>query len=82
MAEGEPGTRGHGGQEHLAEVLVVLCSVEQRQGLPETVYRPTIGALRHVGQDKVLVRQRVQDDLPARRRVTAVSRILPRGMVQ
>ena len=41
--------------------------LEGRHGLSETVDRPTIVALGMVGQAEVLVRQRVQDDLPAGR---------------
>ena len=57
----------HGGQEELAEALAALRSVEGRHGLPEAVDRPTIVALGLVGLAEVLVRQRVQDDIPAGR---------------
>jgi hypothetical protein len=64
MAQGEHGTGEHGGQSNLAEALVASCPVEGRHGLPEAVDRPTIVALSLVGYTEVLVRQRVQDDIP------------------
>ena len=67
MAPGEPGTGEHGGQEDLAEALVAPRPVEGRHGLPEAVDRPTIVALGLVGYAEVLVRQRLQDDIPAGR---------------
>ena len=67
MAPGEVGTGGHGGQEDLAEALVAPRPVEGRHGLPEAVDRPTIVALGLVGVAEVLVRQRLQDDIPAGR---------------
>ena len=66
MAPGELGTGVHGGQDDLTEALVALRPVEGRHGLPEAVDRPTIVALGLVGYAEVLVRQRVQDDIPAR----------------
>ena len=55
MARGEPGTGGHGWQEHLAEALVALRPIEERQ--PSAVNRPTIVALGLVGLAEVLVRR-------------------------
>ena len=67
MAPGEPGTGVHGGQEDLTEALAAPRPLEGRHGLPEAVDRPTIVALGLVGYAEVLVRQRVQDDIPAGR---------------
>ena len=67
MAPGEPGTGVHGGQDDLTEALVAPRPVEGRHGLPEAVDRPTIVALGLVGYAEVLVRQRLQDDIPAGR---------------
>ena len=57
----------HGGQDDLTEALVAPRPVEGRHGLPEAVDRPTIVALGLVGCAEALVRQRLQDDLPAGR---------------
>src|SRR5947209_18042967 len=62
MACGEVGTGEHGGDQ-LTEALVALHTVEGRHGLPETVERPTIVALRLVGNAEVYVRQQAQDAL-------------------
>ena len=67
MAPGEVGTGVHGGQDELAEALVAPRPLEGRHGLPEAVDRPTIVALGLVGLAEVLVRQRVQDDIPTGR---------------
>ena len=67
MAHGEAGTGVHGGQDDLTEALVAPRPVEGRHGLPEAVDRPTIVALGLVGEAEVVVRQRVQDDIPAGR---------------
>ena len=67
MAPGEVGTGEHGGQDDLTEALAALRPVEGRHGLPEAVDRPTIVALGLVGEAEALVRQRLQDDLPAGR---------------
>ena len=67
MAPGEAGTGVHGGQDDLTEALVAPRPVEGRHGLPEAVDRPTIVALGLVGEAEVVVRQRVQDDIPAGR---------------
>ena len=67
MAPGEPGTGAHGGQDDLTEALAAPRPVEGRHGLPEAVDRLTIVALGVVGYAEVVVRQRVQDDLPAGR---------------
>jgi hypothetical protein len=45
----------------------VPCLVEGRYGLPEAGDRPTVVALEHEGAAKVLVRQRVPDNIPAGR---------------
>ena len=66
MAPGEVGTGEHGGQDD-AEALAAPRPVEGRHGLPEAVDRPTIVALGLVGVAEVVVRQRVQDDIPAGR---------------
>ena len=67
MAPGEVGTGGHGGQDELTEALVAPRPVEGRHGLLEAVDRPTIVALGVVGYAEALVRQRLQDDIPAGR---------------
>ena len=67
MAPGEVGTGDHGGQGSLPEALVAPRSVEGRHDLPEAVDRPTIVALGLVGEAEVVVRQRLQDDIPAGR---------------
>src|SRR5215211_4767440 len=67
MARSEVRTGEHGGEEELTEALVAPCPVEERYGLPEAVNRPTIVALGTVGHTEGLVRQRLQDDLPADR---------------
>jgi hypothetical protein len=67
MAHGEPGTGVHRGQEDLTEALAVPRTFEGRDGLPKVVDRPRIVTLGLVGKAEVLVRQRVQDDLPAGR---------------
>ena len=64
---GEVGTGEHGGQDDLTEALVAPRPVEGCHGLPEAVDRPTIVALGLVGLAEALVRQRLQDDLPAGR---------------
>ena len=51
----------------MAEALAAPRPVEGRHGLPEAVDRPTIVALGLIGYAKELVRQRVQDALPAGR---------------
>ena len=55
------------GREHLTEALAALRPVEGRHGLPEAVDRPTIVALGMVGDAEVVVRQRLQDDIPTGR---------------
>jgi hypothetical protein len=67
MAPGEVGTGEHRRQDNLAEALAVPRTSEERHGLPEAVDGPTIVALGMIGSAQVLVRQRVQDDLPAGR---------------
>jgi hypothetical protein len=67
MTPGEPGTGLHGGQDDLTEAFVAPCTVEGRHGLPEAVDRSTIVALDYVGCAEVLVRLRLQDNLPAGR---------------
>ena len=67
MAPGQEGTGVHGGQKDLAEALTAPLPPEDRHGLPEAVDRPTIVALGMVGEAKLVVRQRVQDDIPAGR---------------
>src|SRR5712691_10534434 len=67
MAPGEIGTGLRSGQEDRTEVLVAPCNLEGRHGLPEAVDRPTIVTLVKVGLAELLVRQRVQDDIPASR---------------
>src|SRR5437016_1734168 len=63
MALGEVGTGEHGGQEDLAEALIAPWTIEGRHGLPERVDRPTIVAQGLVGCAKIVVRQRLQDDI-------------------
>src|SRR5712691_5790513 len=67
LAPPEEGTGAHGGQDELTEALAAPRPVEGHHGLPEAVYRPTIVALGRVGCAEVVVRQRVQDDLPTSR---------------
>ena len=67
MAYGEAGTGEDGGQEHLAKALAVPRPGEERHGLPKAVDRLTIVALGLVGEAKGLVRQRVQNEIPASR---------------
>ena len=67
MAPGEVGTGEHGGQVDLTEALMAPRPVERCYGLPEAVNRPTIVALGMVSCSEVLVRQRLQDNLPAGR---------------
>ena len=67
MARGEVGTGEHGGQEDLPEVLAASLPFEGRHALHVAVDRPTIVALGMVGKAEVLVRQRLQDDIPAGR---------------
>jgi hypothetical protein len=64
MAPGEPGTGVYGGQEDPTEALVAPLALEGRHGLPEALDRPPKVALGIVGQAEVLVRQRLQDNLP------------------
>ena len=67
MAPGEVGTGSHGGQVGLTEALVAPRPLEERSGLPEAVDGPTIVALSQIGRAEALVRQCVQDGLPAGR---------------
>jgi len=67
MALGEAASGVHGGQDNLAEALAAPSPVKGRDGLPETVYYPTIVALELVGLAEELVRQRVQDNIPVSR---------------
>jgi hypothetical protein len=67
MAPGEVGTGEHGGRGQCGEVRVAPCPVEKGRGLPEAVDRLTIVALGLVGVAEVLVRQRVEVDISARR---------------
>ena len=64
---GEVGTGEHGRQDDLTEVLAAPRPVECRHGLPEAVDCSTIVTLGLVGFAEVLVRQRLQDNLPAGR---------------
>ena len=59
--------RGEHGEDKLTEALMARYTVEGRHGLPETIDRPPIVALRLVGNAEVQVRQQVQDDLPTGR---------------
>jgi hypothetical protein len=65
VAHGEPGTGVHGGQENPAEALVAPCPLEGHHSLPEAVDRPSIITLGLIGVAEVLVRQRVQHNIPA-----------------
>jgi hypothetical protein len=67
MAPGEVGTGLHGGQDDIPEALVAPRPIEGRHSLPEAVDRLTIVALELVGHAQGLVRQRLQDDIPAGR---------------
>ena len=48
MARGEPATGAHGGQDGLAEALAAPRPIEECNGRPEAVNRPTIVALSRV----------------------------------
>src|SRR5262245_57699138 len=63
----EEGTGGYCWQRDLAETFAAPRALEGRHNLPEAVDRPTIAALGQVGLAEVVVRQHVQDDLPADR---------------
>jgi hypothetical protein len=63
ITRGEVSTGEHSRQENLTKALVALRPVEERHGLPQEVYCPTIVALGVVGLAEALVRQRVQDDI-------------------
>src|SRR5215831_17577351 len=67
MARGKPGTGKHGGQDDLTEALAVPRTRERGHGLLEAVSGLMIVALVPVGEADVLVRQRVQDAIPASR---------------
>jgi hypothetical protein len=67
MAPGEPGTGGHGGQDCLPEALAAPCSLKGRDSLLEAVNRLAIVALGLVGEAEALVRERMQNDIPAGR---------------
>src|SRR5262252_2618575 len=66
MTHGELTTGLHSGQEDLTEALKASRPVERHHGLPKAVDRPTIVALRIVGEAEVVVCQCLQDDVPAR----------------
>ena len=55
------------GRIDLTEALAAPRPLERCHGLPEAVDRPPIVTLGLVGDAEVLIRQRVQDDLPAGR---------------
>ena len=57
----------HGGEEDLPETLMAPRPLEECHGLLETVNRLTIVTLGQVGEAEVLVRQRMQDNIPAGR---------------
>jgi hypothetical protein len=57
------GTRLHGRQVDLTEALVALSPVEGRRGLSVAVDCSTIITLGPIGEAKIVVRQRVQDNL-------------------
>jgi hypothetical protein len=65
MAPGKVGAGEHGGEGELTEAFVAPCPLEGRHGLPEAVDRPMIVALGLVGCAEIVVRQQVQDNLPA-----------------
>ena len=67
MTRGKEGTGVHGGQEDLTEALAAPRALEGRHGLPKAVECPTVVALGMVGCAEGLVRQRLQDGLPAGR---------------
>jgi hypothetical protein len=65
MATGKSGQGEHGGQDGKTEALVTLRARKGRHGLPETVDRPTIVALRLVGHAQEVMRYRVHDAISA-----------------
>src|SRR5215471_7197394 len=65
MARGEPGQGERGGQENIAEALSAPRPDEGCHGLPKTLDRTPVVALGLVGSSKILVRQRMQDNIPA-----------------
>jgi hypothetical protein len=67
MALGEAASGVHSGQDNLAKALAALRPVKEHYDLPETVYCPMIVALELVGLAEELIRQRVQDTIPAGR---------------
>ena len=67
MAPGEVGTGEHGGQVDLTKAFAAPNTLEGRDGLPQAVNRPTIVTLGVVRMAKLVVRQRVEDDVPAGR---------------
>jgi hypothetical protein len=67
MTRGELGTGLYSRQEELAKALAAPRPVKRRHSLSITVYRPTIVAMSLESCTEILVRQRVQDDLPAGR---------------
>jgi hypothetical protein len=54
----------YGGQENLAETLATPRPLQRRYSLPETADRLTIVALGLRCYAEILVRQRVQDNIP------------------
>src|SRR4029450_13924299 len=66
MAHGQPGTGEHRGRGVLAQEIVAPCPFKGRDGLPETVARPTVVTLGNIGAAEELVRQRLQEAIPTR----------------
>jgi hypothetical protein len=65
MTPGEKYTGLHGGKDDIPEAFVASRPFEGRHSLPEAVDRLTIIALDLEGHTEGLIRQRLQDDLPA-----------------
>jgi hypothetical protein len=67
MTPGKPDAGDHSRQDNLAEALVAPRPIEGRHRMPEAVNRPLIVALGLVGYAEIVVRQCMQDGLPASR---------------
>jgi hypothetical protein len=67
MTRGEVGTGVYGGQDDCTETFAAPRPVEERHGLLETVDRLAIVALGPIGYTEAVIRQRVQNEIPAGR---------------
>ena len=67
MAHGKGDTGSHSRDEELPEARAAPCPIEECNGRPEAVNRPTIVALSRVAQADIEVCQRLQDSIPTDR---------------